>query len=77
MKAGALGTEPASRPRLQALLFDLGGVLVQFDGITPLLGLSENRLSKEEARRFWLGSPSVRAFETGTHDCIARANRSR
>lgn len=50
---------------IQVILFDLGGVLVEFDGIAPLLALSDNRLSKEDARRFWITSPSVRKFETG------------
>ena len=50
---------------VQALLFDLGGVLVDFDGITPLLALAGGRLTREAARRFWLLSPSVRRFETG------------
>jgi glucose-1-phosphatase len=54
-----------SNSAIQLLLFDLGGVLVQFDGITPLVVLSGNRLTSEEARRFWLTSPSVRSFESG------------
>ncbi len=49
----------------QVILFDLGGVLVEFDGIAPLIALSGNKLDKEGARRFWLASPSVRKFETG------------
>src|ERR1035437_9618432 len=52
-------------PAFEVILFDLGGVLVHFDGITPLLALSGNRLEPEDARRFWLKSPSVRRFETG------------
>jgi glucose-1-phosphatase len=54
-----------SKLGVQVMLFDLGGVLVYFDGITPLLALSGNALSREDARRFWLMSPSVRRFETG------------
>jgi len=59
---------------INAILFDLGGVLVDFDGITPVLALSAGRLGREEARRFWLVSPSVRRFETGhcTPDEFAR-----
>jgi len=49
----------------QALLFDLGGVLVEFDGIAPLLILSGAALTAEDARRFWRTSASVRRFETG------------
>ena len=50
---------------IPVLLFDLGGVLVEFDGIAPLIALSGNKLDKEGARRFWLTSPAVRKFETG------------
>jgi glucose-1-phosphatase len=50
---------------LQAILFDFGGVLVEWDGIQPLLDLTEGRLSADEARLFWLNSPAVRKFETG------------
>lgn len=54
-----------SSNELQAILFDLGGVLVEWDGIQPLLDITDNRLSAEEARLFWLDSPAVRRFETG------------
>lgn len=52
-------------PTIQTILFDLGGVLVEFDGVAPLIALSGGRLDKEGARRFWLMSPAVREFETG------------
>ena len=51
--------------RLQAILFDFGGVLVEWDGVQPLLDLAGGRLSEDEARLFWLTSPAVRTFETG------------
>ncbi|MEW6186171.1 MAG: HAD family phosphatase [Thermodesulfobacteriota bacterium] len=47
------------------LLFDLGGVLVEWDGIEPLKKLSGDRLTTDQARRFWLESPWARKFETG------------
>lgn len=47
------------------LLFDLGGVLVQWEGSDGLLELTEGRLSREDARKFWLHSPWVRRFEAG------------
>jgi glucose-1-phosphatase len=50
---------------IQAILFDLGGVLVDWDGTTPLVELSHGRLSAEQARRCWLQSPWVRRLETG------------
>ncbi len=49
----------------KALIFDLGGVLVGFDGIGPLVRLSRGRLDTEGARRFWIESPWVRTLETG------------
>lgn len=53
------------------LLFDLGGVLVDWDDVTPLLELTDNVLTPEQARRFWLESVWVRKFETG--QCTAEA----
>lgn len=47
------------------LLFDLGGVFVEWDGIGPLRQISGRPLSPEDARRFWLESPWVRRFEAG------------
>jgi glucose-1-phosphatase len=49
----------------RVVLFDLGGVLVDWDGIEPLVRLTGGRLDRESARRFWIDSPSVRAFERG------------
>jgi putative hydrolase of the HAD superfamily len=51
--------------RHSVLLFDLGGVLVEFDGIDSLIALTGGRLDREGARRFWLESPWVRRFEIG------------
>jgi len=50
---------------ISTLLFDLGGVLVDWDGTQPLIDLTQGRLSRDQARRFWLESPWVRRFETG------------
>jgi glucose-1-phosphatase len=47
------------------LLFDLGGVLIEFDGIDSLTSLTDGRLDRESARRFWLESPWVKRFEIG------------
>jgi putative hydrolase of the HAD superfamily len=55
-------------PKPQCLLFDLGGVLVEWDGIEPLVALTRGRLAPEQARRFWLESEWVRRFETGRCD---------
>ena len=47
------------------ILFDLGGVLVEFTGIEPLIKLSRDNLTPEKVRRFWLESPWVEKLETG------------
>ncbi|ART63509.1 HAD family hydrolase [Kushneria marisflavi] len=49
----------------EILLFDVGGVLADWDGITPLVTLTNGRLSREEARRFWLEFAPLDPFETG------------
>lgn len=51
--------------RFQVLLFDLGGVLVEWVGSAGLLSLADGTLDAEAARRFWLESPWVRRFERG------------
>lgn len=52
-------------PSYDVLLFDLGGVLVQWVGSQGLMEFAGERLSPESARRFWLESPWVRDFERG------------
>ncbi|MEN6626550.1 MAG: HAD-IA family hydrolase [Candidatus Sumerlaeia bacterium] len=47
------------------LLFDLGGVVVDWDGIDPLLELTRHRITPDAARRFWLESESVKKFSAG------------
>lgn len=53
------------------LMFDLGGVLIEWDGIEPLRKLSRRNLAREDARRFWLESQWVRRFERG--QCTPRS----
>jgi HAD superfamily hydrolase (TIGR01509 family) len=48
---------------IKAVLFDLGGVLIQLGGITKMMGWAG--LDREEFWRRWLASPSVRRFESG------------
>lgn len=50
---------------VEVLLFDLGGVLVDWDGTTPLVALTGGRLDREAARRFWLTSPWVGRQDLG------------
>ncbi|RKR03242.1 putative hydrolase of the HAD superfamily [Kushneria sinocarnis] len=49
----------------QVLLFDVGGVLADWDGTTPLVELTEGRLDRDQARRFWLEFKPLVPFETG------------
>lgn len=50
---------------VEFLLFDLGGVLVEFAGIPKMQEWMNNRADKVEINRRWLFSPSVRKFEAG------------
>ena len=53
-----------SNPVIEVVLFDLGGVLVDFGGVGLLRGLSKVDDETELWRR-WLASPWVRSFESG------------
>lgn len=48
-----------------ALLFDLGGVLIELTGSSRLLEWATHIQSTEELWQLWLTSPGVRLFETG------------
>ena len=50
---------------LRVVLFDLGGVLVEFTGPATLLRWLGGRLAPEQVWPLWLGSSVVRAFESG------------
>ena len=56
---------PTGKMKIKAILFDLGGVLVDWDGISPLIDLTNASITPEQARRFWLESAWVKRFETG------------
>jgi putative hydrolase of the HAD superfamily len=58
-------SRPENDSGLRVVLFDVGGVLVQLNGIAPLLEWLSHRVNVEELWRTWLTSPAVRAFETG------------
>jgi putative hydrolase of the HAD superfamily len=49
----------------EVLLFDLGGVLVEWEGVESLAALSGGRLDVEASRRFWLHSPWVSKHDVG------------
>lgn len=50
---------------LDAVLFDVGGVLVEVSGVDRLRGWTDPGYSDEEVWKLWLGSSAVRAFESG------------
>ena len=53
---------------IELVLFDLGGVLIEFAGVESIRGLTGIE-SDDELWRRWLGCPWVRGFERG--DCSA------
>ncbi len=50
---------------IEAVLFDVGGVLVELGGLDSFRAWSGGRLRDHEIWRLWLASPAVRAFERG------------
>ena len=61
-------------PRIDAILFDLGGVLIELAGVERMLAWSPSLGTTEELWRRWLGSPAVRGYETGRTDRAAFAD---
>ena len=51
--------------RIQVILFDLGGVLIELTGLPTMLSWTKNAKTPEQLWVQWLTSPAVRAFETG------------
>lgn len=58
------GDHEATGP-IRAVLFDMGGVLVELGPLDQLLGVA---MPAEEFWPRWLGSPAVRAYERGACD---------
>jgi putative hydrolase of the HAD superfamily len=52
-------------PRIDAILLDLGGVLIELAGVERMLAWSPSLRTTDELWRRWLGSPAVRDYETG------------
>ena len=50
---------------VEAILFDLGGVLVELGGVEQMFDWTRGRMSREELWRRWLLSPGGRLFESG------------
>jgi putative hydrolase of the HAD superfamily len=51
--------------QIEVLLFDLGGVLVEWEGVASLAAISGGRLDLEASRQFWLRSPWVSKHDIG------------
>ena len=60
--------------RIDAILFDLGGVLIELAGVERMLAWSPSLGTTDELWRRWLGSPAVRGYETGRTDRHAFAD---
>ncbi len=60
--------------RIDVILFDLGGVLIELAGVEKMLEWSPDLRTPEELWRRWLRSDAVRRFETGAtrRDLFAR-----
>ena len=54
--------------RIDAILFDLGGVLIELAGVERMLAWSPSLGTTDELWRRWLASPAVRGYETGRTD---------
>ena len=54
-----------SPPAIEAILFDLGGVLIELAGVEQMLAWCPDLPDTAELWRRWLGSPAVRRYETG------------
>ena len=51
--------------RIDAILFDLGGVLIELAGVEQMLAWSPALADTDELWRRWLASPAVRRYECG------------
>ncbi len=65
MKENSLASQ--ARP-FDAIVFDLGGVLIELAGISRMLGWLGEGATADELWRRWLASESVRGFECGRLD---------
>ncbi len=62
-------------PLPKALVFDLGGVIVDFAGLADLPRLLPDPLTEDEVRARWISCKSVSAFERGelSNDAFAQS----
>ena len=57
--------QPNPMQQVKAILFDLGGVLVELSGEQHMLSLLGHRMTRAQMWELWLHSSAVRAHETG------------
>ncbi len=50
---------------IEVILFDLGGVLIEFVGLPTVMSWSNDNMTHKEFWEKWLLSPTVRSFESG------------
>ena len=60
--------------RIDAILFDLGGVMIELAGVERMLEWSPTLGTTDELWRRWLSSPAVRDYETGRTDRVTFAD---
>ena len=63
-KRGRMGPM-IDKPEFDVVLFDLGGVLIDFAGFEELSRLVPDTSSREEIRTRWINSEAVQRFERG------------
>jgi putative hydrolase of the HAD superfamily len=65
--SGSAIVETVNSPsaKIEVVLFDLGGVLVELTGESTMLGWLGNQITLDELWVKWLASPAVRDFERG------------
>lgn len=63
--AFSMAGEYVRKDELDAVMFDLGGVLVELGGVEQMFDWTRGRLTREELWRRWLLSPGGRLFESG------------
>ncbi len=51
--------------KISAILFDIGGVLIELNGLPSIAKLLNSGLSYDDIYKQWMASPSVIAHETG------------
>ena len=51
--------------KIKIILFDIGGVLVEFAGIKRMIELMGNKITPDELSRLWANSKYVKLYESG------------